>query len=124
MLKRLRANPGDLPVLLSTYRTDPAAFITHWGNTSDPRNVQRGLPALIPFILFPKQIELVDWLIDRWRAREPGLIEKSRDAGLSWLTIGLACTMCLLYRDASSARGPIHSRTSCQSISHIPGLAP
>ena len=97
-LQRLRANPQALPALKVFYRDNPAQFITDWGLTSDPRNLERGLPTTIPFLLFPRQVEWVNWVLERWRAQEPGITEKSRDGGLSWLCIGLACTLCLFHK--------------------------
>lgn len=97
-LKRLRANPAALPAFKTYYRDNPAQFITDWGMTSDPRNVERGMPAGVPFILFPRQIEWCGWLLERWRAQEPGITEKTRDMGMSWLTVALAATLCLFHR--------------------------
>lgn len=94
-LKIIRQNPLALPALKTFYKYNPAQFIIDWGVTSDPRNVERGLPALTPFLLFPRQEEWVHWLVERWRNREPGLTDKSRELGLSWLTITVACTLCL-----------------------------
>lgn len=94
-LSRIRQNPGCLPALRAYYRDHPADFISDWGCTSDPRNIDVGLPANIPFILFPKQREWCEWVIDRWKSREPGLTEKSRDMGMSWLSMALSCTLCL-----------------------------
>lgn len=96
-LNQLRANPGAIAGLKQFYKKDPAQFIIDWGVTSDPRNVERGLPALSPFLLFPRQEEWVHWLVDRWKAQEPGLTDKSRELGLSWLTITVACTLCLFH---------------------------
>ncbi len=96
-LKILRKNPKDVLHLRAYYRDNPADFITDWGCTFDPRNVERGLPSIIPFVLFPRQIELVDWIISHWKNQDPGIIEKSRDMGVSWLTVALACTLCLFY---------------------------
>lgn len=97
MLSRIRKDPSMVPALKAYYKGHPAQFVNDWGVTVDPRNVELGLPAIIPFILFPKQIECVNWILDKWKGREPGLIEKSRDMGMSWLTMGLACTLCLFY---------------------------
>ena len=47
-----------------------------------------GLPANIPFVLRPKQVELVDWLIERENSQTHGLIEKSRDEGMSYVVLG------------------------------------
>ena len=53
---------------------------------------------MVPFLLFPKQVEWIDWVLERWHAGEPGITEKSRDGGLSWLAIATACTLCLFNR--------------------------
>lgn len=84
--------------LRAYYRDNPAQFITDWGCTFDPRLVERGLPAVVPFILFPKQREWVEWVVEtRWRKQDPGLTEKSRDMGVSWLAIALSVTLCLFF---------------------------
>lgn len=93
----LRANPELWPKVRAFYREHPGDFIHDWGVTFDPRNIERGLPAIVPFLLFPKQREWVDWLVERWRAQEPGITEKSRDMGLSWLSTAAAATLCLHY---------------------------
>lgn len=94
-LAKIRETPGAVAALRAYYRTHPAQFITDWGMTFDPRNVEREQPTLIPFVLFPKQEEWVDWILERWRSREPGITEKTREIGMSWLTIAFASTMCL-----------------------------
>lgn len=96
-LRRLRADPSLIPGLYTYYRDNIAQFIIDWGTTYDPRNADRGLPSLIPFILFPRQEEFVHWFIERWKSREPGLADKSRDMGMSWLTVAIASTVCLFH---------------------------
>lgn len=93
----LRSNPALLPALKAYYRDNPADFIEDWGCTFDPRNVERGLPSSIPFMLFPKQREWIDWTIARWKAQEPGIVEKTRDMGMSWLSVALAASLCLFH---------------------------
>ena len=61
----------------------------------DPRNIERGLPSVLPFILFPRQVECIEWILAKWKNQEPGLIEKSRDMGISWVTMSLACSLCI-----------------------------
>ncbi len=97
-LAKLRSRPEIIPALKLYYRDHIAEFITHWGVTFDPRNVERGLPPLIPFILFQRQIEFVDFVIDHWRAGRPALADKSRDSGLSWLSVAIADSLCLFYQ--------------------------
>lgn len=103
-LARIRALPEEeriatLAALKRFYKDHPARFINDWGMTSDPRNADIGLPVNIPMILFPRQWEWCDWVVDRWKNREPGISDKSRDFGLSWLAVGLACTLGLHYDD-------------------------
>ena len=87
------------------YRDNPADFINDWGCTFDPRNAERGVPTTMPFLLFPKQREYIEWLQARWRGREDGLVEKSRDAGISWLCVGFAVWMWLFYPGTVSGFG-------------------
>lgn len=93
----LRKEPERFAPLRAWYREHPADFINDWGCTFDPRNVARGLPALIPFVLFPKQRGWVDWAYDHWKQQKDGLTDKSRDEGLSWLSVSLAASLCLFY---------------------------
>ena len=104
-LVQIRQNPEMLPVLMSYYKDNIADFICDWGMTSDPRNAERGLPVIIPFVLFDRQREFVDWLIERWHNQESGLVEKSRDMGLSWLCIAIAASLCLFHKDMSIGFG-------------------
>lgn len=95
-LARIRSGEVDLAALKAFYAEDrPAQFIHDWGMTFDPRNPERGIPATVPFLLFPRQAEFMEWLVARWRAREDGLVEKSRDMGLSWLCVGFGVWMLL-----------------------------
>lgn len=94
-LAKIRKNPSSIPALKAYYRDHPAQFINDWGMTFDPRNVERGLPASVPFLLFPKQEEWVEWIVERWENQQPGITEKTRDMGMSWLSVALACTLCL-----------------------------
>lgn len=93
----LRKHPEKLDPIKAYYR-DPrhtADFINDWGMTYDPRNLEVGLPATVPFVLFPKQREMVDWLIDRWLSRERGLCDKSREVGASWVIVSVASKLCI-----------------------------
>ncbi len=69
-------------------RTDPVHWFNHWIWTYDPRGMSYGLPANLPFVLRPKQVELVDWLLERENTQTHGLIEKSRDEGMSYVILG------------------------------------
>ena len=67
------------------YADNPKCFINDWCITYDPRNVAYDLPTKLPFILFEKQDEFIDFLSSCDEDQEHGLIEKSRDMGVTWL---------------------------------------
>lgn len=91
--------------LCGHYKQHPPDFINDWGITYDPRNIERGLPAYIPFVLFAKQEEWIYWVIDRWQHQERGLTEKSRDMGVTWLMATTSVTLCLFYLGMSIGVG-------------------
>lgn len=69
-------------------QSDPVHWFNNWIWTYDPRGMAFGLPANIPFVLRPKQVELVHWLLERESSQTHGLIEKSRDEGMSYVVLG------------------------------------
>lgn len=97
--ERIRLIESDLerylPALRVHYRSHPAEFVSDWGMTFDPRLLERGLPASVPFILWKRQREYLEWLHMMWRSGERGLVEKSRDCGVTWLSAGFAVSMML-----------------------------
>jgi phage terminase large subunit len=104
-LAAIRSDPLLLAALKMHYKSHPADFINDWIVTYDPRNVERGVPASVPFILFPRQREWVDWVMERWQNREGGITEKTRDMGMSWLSVALACTLCIFHDGMSIGFG-------------------
>lgn len=97
-LTRLRENPELIAGVKEYYKDHPVEFINDFGMTFDPRNVEIGIPSIVPFLLFPKQVEFIEWLRDRWIGREDGLAEKSRDMGVSWLCVAFAVWMWLFHK--------------------------
>lgn len=95
-LKKMR-ELGTAPKLREYYKENPVAFIDDWGSTFDPRNAEIGKPTTVPFVLFDRQAEFIDWLVQRWKAREDGLVEKSRDMGVSWLCVAAGVWMWSFY---------------------------
>ena len=89
-LAGLRAEPERWAGLKAHYRENPCDFITDWGVTFNPKNAGTYIPTAMPFLLFPKQRQFIEWLHDRLRERENGLVEKSRDMGASWLCVAFA----------------------------------
>lgn len=99
--QRLEAMPeAEFVALLAYYREHPADWISDWGVTTDPRMAELGKQSTLPFVLFPKQRDAVDWIISRWKGRENGVVEKSRDMGVSWVTVGVGCWMWSFHPDS------------------------
>jgi phage terminase large subunit len=109
VLVKMREDPKATASIVedmkAVYREYPAQFIVDWGVTVDPRNLEVGLPAIMPFILFPRQVEFCDEVLASWRGRKDLLVEKSRDMGISWCAVGLASTLCLLFDDMAIGFG-------------------
>lgn len=94
-LARLRESPGAIEGLKAKYRSSPVDFVKDWGSTFDPRRIARGENPVVPFVLFPRQIEFLEWVHERWLSHERGLAEKSRDVGFTWLAASYAASMWL-----------------------------
>lgn len=102
MLRALKKDRDKLHKIKLYYKDNPAQFICDWGMTHDPRQLSSGLIADMPFILWPRQIELINWMHERYQSKERGWIEKSRDFGATWLAVGYAATM-WCFNDGFSA---------------------
>jgi len=79
----------------------PVYWINNWVWTFDPRRK----PSNIPFDLFPKQAEFLEWLQARLDNQEDGVVEKSRDEGLSWLCISFSTWLWLFYTSSKVTVG-------------------
>lgn len=101
-IDRLNAirQPGyDLELLKRFYSVNIAQFINDWGVTVDPRAVGLGLPAVMPFTLFDRQVDWLEFVYRKWREQRPGITEKSRDMGVSWLAGAFSVSLCLFHRN-------------------------
>jgi phage terminase large subunit len=63
-LLRIRASKALRLGALEYYRTHPVEFIEHWCDTYDPRGAGQGKLTRLPFILFPRQREFIQFLLD------------------------------------------------------------
>ena len=79
-----------------------ADFIADWGYTIDPRLLSEGKNPVCAFALFPKQREMIRWLIGCWLDSKPGVVVKSRDVGASWVAMALLATLCI-FRNGFAA---------------------
>ncbi len=84
-LRKIREGEQELlDAVWRFYADNPVEWVEDWCFTYDPRP-KRGKPHIMPFLLFPRQRELVKWLQAKYETREPGVLEKSRDTGISWV---------------------------------------
>ncbi len=77
-------------VLFRHYRDNPVDAIEDWLFTYDPRHAVGSQSAYVPLVLFDKQREYVRWLHDRLEWAEEGIVEKSRDMGVTWVSLAFA----------------------------------
>ena len=68
-----------------------AEFICHWCDTFDPRNAfAETLPTRLPFVLFERQAQMVDFIMACLTDQANGLVDKSRDMGATWRAVGVS----------------------------------
>lgn len=104
-LLALRQSPQLVLGAKEFYRSRPVDFIEHWCETYDPRNAGSSTPARMPFILFRRQREMIDFLLACIRDEECGLIEKCRDAGATWVCSAFSVWLWLFWPGASVGWG-------------------
>lgn len=87
-LLAFRRDPNLLKGAKEFYRTHPVEFICDWVDTYDPRNAgKEGKLTRMPLQLFPRQRDLVKFLLACLNGEANGLIEKCRDAGATWVCV-------------------------------------
>lgn len=92
MLQDMREDPDLLESALAFYAQPEncVAFIIDWMSTYDPRNAGTEIPTTMPFVLFEKQGELVEFLFALIEGQTNGLIEKARDMGATWVACAVS----------------------------------
>ncbi|MGO8854946.1 MAG: TerL protein [Steroidobacteraceae bacterium] len=100
-----------LPPIRHYFATHTADFIDTFGVGVDPRLIAQGKPALQPFKLWPDQRRLVDWMFERWQRGEMGVVVKSRDCGVSFISVMILVALCV-FRERFS--GGIASATEAK----------
>lgn len=105
-LLRLQADPVLLFGAKEYYRTHPVEFIEHWLSTYDPRHAgQAGKLTTMPFVLFPRQRELVEFIHQCIRTENNGLVEKCRDMGATWISCAASVHLWLFMPEAAIGWG-------------------
>lgn len=84
-LAEFKRNPALVYSAKAYYASRPAEFIMHWMDTYNPRKTEM---KWIPFVFFSKQADVIELFQSLRHDQESGLIEKCRDAGVTWLGCG------------------------------------
>lgn len=97
--------PGPWDHVMRYYADKPREWIEDWAVTYDPRNLNKGRPTIVPFILFPRQVELLDWISQQRERLEGGMIEKARELGVSWIVLAYSTHLWLFQHGAKISVG-------------------
>ena len=95
-VNKLRKNPALIYGANQYYTTHPVEFINHWVDTYDPRRAGSGSTRL-PLLMFQRQEELVEFLYACVQSEQPGLVEKSRDMGATWVCSAFSVWLWLFW---------------------------
>ena len=98
----LRTDPNKLVSAKAYYKTRPAEFIMHWMDTYNPRKTK---DRWMPFVLFARQYEFIQFVKELDEDQENGLVEKCRDIGATWLACAYSVWALLFIDDDSSGWG-------------------
>lgn len=86
LLKKANSDPDLQDLIWHTCAQSLETYVTDWCWALDQRLVGfDGLTGHVPFVPFPKQLELLRWIQAHVEANKDGLVEKSRDEGVSYL---------------------------------------
>lgn len=99
-LNKIKEYPSLVPYMKEYYRLNPVAFILDWCITYDPRN-ESPIPKTMPFCVFPRQIDMVQFLYEAMDQQVGGLWEKSRDYGATWIACAVSVHL-WLFKDGSA----------------------
>lgn len=84
-------------------KADVGYWVQKYVRTYDPREPEG--ERWVTFNLWPRQVEYLKWLTERYKAQEPCVVKKCRDVGASWLTISFCVHVWLFEKDAKVAMG-------------------
>jgi phage terminase large subunit len=87
------------------YSTRPLEFIEDWGMLHEPRNAGTNVSTILPFVMFPRQRDLIRFIHACVTDEESGLVEKSRDMGATWGACGYSVWAWLFWPGVSIGWG-------------------
>lgn len=118
---RARGNDGLLGAR-AHYAASPHDAIDDLVCTIDPRKKDTS-KRISPFVMHPRQRELVDWIWDRYRNDEMGIIVKSREVGASWICLYMSWWLWEFHQDSHVTFGSQIAR-KVDSIGDLNALLP
>lgn len=95
-LEWMREDPRRVVALRHYFRHHIADFICEYGTTYDPRLIAEGKNPLVPFVLFDKQRQLVDWIVARIEGKQHGTVCKGRDVGATATSVATLLSLCMV----------------------------
>lgn len=102
----LNANPDKSEQLKNYYADKPVQWITDWAVTFNPRNTGKDLPSIMPFVLFPRQVEFIEWTYDLvFLNKRRGIVDKCRDSGATWLGCAFSVWMLIHHKEVAIGWG-------------------
>ena len=104
VIQKIKHDKNLIEPLKAFYKLNPVAFIEDWCVTYDPRN-KPPIPKVMPFVLFPRQKDFIDYLYELWITNESGLCEKARDMGASWLCVAFSVWLWLFHEGSAIGWG-------------------
>lgn len=102
LIRKIRLSSINLIAAKKHYKDHPVDFIEDLCVTVDPRKTE--MP-LMPFILFEKQKEFINWLYKQYSDQKDGIVEKSRDMGASWISCAFSLWLWLFNENLSIGFG-------------------
>jgi len=103
-LERFALDPELAEAALDHYKNNKTGaidFINDWCTTYDPRMISQGKTAKMPFIMFTRQDEFVQFILACINKEADGLVEKSRDMGATWACCAISIWL-WLFKDGSA----------------------
>lgn len=116
-LEWMRADPLRITALRHYFRHHIADFICEYGTTYDPRLIAEGKNPLVPFVLFEKQRQLVDWIVARVERKEHGTVCKGRDVGATATSVATLLSLCMLEPLFAAGIGSsVENKIDCSGV--------
>jgi hypothetical protein len=110
-------NPQLLRGAFIKYATSVTDFANDACWIHEPRNANLNEPVFLPVVLFPRQEEFLNWLVERYRTRTSAPVEKARDSGATWMSCVFAVWLWLAKHGTAYER---HHRTQANVRGHMP----